>query len=55
MFRTQKFEKTKTQEENDILEKAMVEECESNLKILGATAIEDKLQDAVPQTISRLQ
>ena len=30
------------------------EEIETNLKLLGATAIEDKLQDGVPQCIERL-
>ena len=33
----------------------LVEEMESDLHILGATGIEDKLQEDVPQTISRLQ
>ena len=30
------------------------EEMEQNLTLLGATAIEDKLQDGVPQTIANL-
>ena len=30
------------------------EEIETNFKLLGATAIEDKLQDGVPQCIERL-
>ena len=30
------------------------EEMEQNLSLLGATAIEDKLQDGVPQTIANL-
>lgn len=30
------------------------EEIEQNLKLLGATAIEDKLQDGVPQCIEHL-
>ena len=30
------------------------EEIEKNLKLIGATAIEDKLQDGVPQCIERL-
>ena len=33
----------------------MVEELQSNLHLLGATAIEDRLQDDVPETIARLQ
>lgn len=33
---------------------AMYEEIEQNLKLIGATAIEDKLQDGVPQTIANL-
>ena len=32
----------------------MYEEIEQNLTLLGATAIEDKLQDGVPQTIANL-
>ncbi|ETE59168.1 putative phospholipid-transporting ATPase IC [Ophiophagus hannah] len=31
------------------------EEIEQNLKLLGATAIEDKLQDGVPETIHLLK
>eukprot|EP01137_Pigoraptor_chileana_P025686 Opistho-2@95508 len=34
---------------------AVYELLESNLRLLGATAIEDRLQDGVPQTISRLR
>ncbi|KAK6459736.1 membrane-spanning Ca-ATPase [Scheffersomyces xylosifermentans] len=34
---------------------AVAEEIESGLFLLGATAIEDKLQDGVPETISTLQ
>ena len=30
------------------------EEIETNLKLIGATAIEDKLQDGVPQCIEHL-
>lgn len=30
------------------------EEIEKNLKLLGATGIEDKLQDGVPECIERL-
>lgn len=33
---------------------ACYEEIEQNLSLLGATAIEDKLQDGVPQTIANL-
>ena len=32
----------------------LYEEIEENLTLLGATAIEDKLQDGVPQTIANL-
>lgn len=32
----------------------MYEQIEKNLILLGATAIEDKLQDGVPQCIERL-
>ncbi len=38
----------------DELVDSMYEEIEKNLKLLGATAIDDKLQDGVPQTIERL-
>ncbi len=34
--------------------KEVYEEIEKDLKLLGATAIEDKLQDGVPQCIERL-
>ncbi|KFU91213.1 putative phospholipid-transporting ATPase IK, partial [Chaetura pelagica] len=33
----------------------LYEEMEQNLQLLGATAIEDKLQDGVPETIQRLK
>lgn len=33
----------------------IIEEIENHLSILGATGIEDRLQEDVPQTISRLQ
>lgn len=33
---------------------AIYEEIEKNMTLLGVTAIEDKLQDGVPQTISKL-
>lgn len=33
---------------------AIYEEIEKNMTLLGVTAIEDKLQDGVPQTISNL-
>jgi P-type E1-E2 ATPase len=32
-----------------------MDKIERNLEILGATAIEDKLQDGVPQTIAHLR
>ncbi len=38
----------------DELVDSMYEEIEKNLKLLGATAIDDKLQDGVPQSIERL-
>lgn len=34
---------------------SMYEEVESELELVGVTAIEDKLQDGVPQTIANLQ
>lgn len=34
---------------------ALYEEVESELALIGVTAIEDKLQDGVPQTIANLQ
>lgn len=33
---------------------AVYEEIEQNMILLGATAIEDKLQDGVPETIAKL-
>jgi phospholipid-transporting ATPase len=39
---------------SEALEK-IAEEIEQNLQLLGATAIEDKLQDGVPDTIHTLQ
>lgn len=33
---------------------ALYEELEQNLNLVGASAIEDKLQDGVPQTIANL-
>lgn len=33
---------------------AIYEEIEKNMTLIGVTAIEDKLQDGVPQTISKL-
>jgi phosphoglycolate phosphatase-like HAD superfamily hydrolase len=41
-------------ERRDELVDSMYEEIEKNLKLLGATAIDDKLQDGVPQSIERL-
>jgi len=41
-------------EERDEKVAEMYEQIENNLKLLGATAIEDKLQDGVPQCIERL-
>ena len=42
-------------EEYAELERAIVEEIESGMSVLGVTGIEDRLQDDVPETISRLQ
>ncbi|RMB92545.1 hypothetical protein DUI87_31045 [Hirundo rustica rustica] len=42
-----------TSHRDEALDK-VYEEIENNLILLGATAIEDKLQDGVPETISRL-
>jgi phospholipid-translocating ATPase len=41
-------------EERDEKVAEMYEEIERNLILLGATGIEDKLQDGVPQCIERL-
>ncbi len=41
-------------ENRDARVKDAYEEIEENLKLIGATAIEDKLQDGVPQCIQRL-
>ena len=40
--------------EKDAKMEAVYEEIEQDLVLLGATAIEDKLQDGVPQTIQNL-
>jgi phospholipid-translocating ATPase len=44
---------TSTQGRDEKL-RTVYEEIESNLTLLGATAVEDKLQDGVPRTIARL-
>ena len=44
-----------SKEEYAELERAIVEEIESGMSVLGVTGIEDRLQDDVPETISRLQ
>jgi phospholipid-translocating ATPase len=44
-----------TKEELAMREEELVEEMESHLTVLGATGIEDRLQDGVPETIARLQ
>jgi P-type E1-E2 ATPase len=36
-------------------EQELIEGYERNLELLGATGIEDRLQDEVPETIARLQ
>jgi len=41
------------QSRDELLEN-LYEEIESDLLLLGATAIEDKLQEQVPETISQL-
>ncbi|KAJ3342262.1 hypothetical protein HDU93_002735 [Gonapodya sp. JEL0774] len=40
--------------DRDLLMERVASEIESQLTLLGATAIEDKLQDGVPETISKL-
>jgi magnesium-transporting ATPase (P-type) len=44
-----------SKEEAEEQEQALVEGLESSLEIIGATGIEDRLQDDVPITLSRLQ
>ncbi|CAF3737708.1 unnamed protein product [Rotaria sordida] len=43
-----------TMEQRDEKVVEMYEQIETNLKLLGATAVEDKLQDGVPECIQRL-
>ena len=40
--------------DREALLKAAAEECERDLTVVGATAIEDKLQEGVPDTIALL-
>lgn len=47
------FEST-LMEDRDEKVNQLYEEIEKNLLLIGATAIEDKLQDGVPQCIERL-
>lgn len=42
-------------ENREIAVEAVVNEIECNLKLLGATAIEDKLQEGVPETLRKLE
>lgn len=42
-------------EEKQTLLDASYKELESNLSLLGATAVEDKLQERVPETLSMLE
>jgi phospholipid-transporting ATPase len=46
------MEKRKSKEDNAI--DALMDEIEANLELMGATAIEDKLQEQVPDTIRSL-
>lgn len=48
----EEIEKRKNEQPNQIDE--LMSEIEQNLELLGATAIEDKLQDRVPETIANL-
>lgn len=41
-------------EDRDDKVSACYEEIEKNMMLIGATAIEDKLQDGVPETIANL-
>lgn len=49
------FEASTSMENREDKLNAIYEEIESDLSLVGVTAIEDKLQDGVPQTISKLQ
>lgn len=44
-----------TMEERDARIEAVSDELEQDLRLLGATAIEDRLQDGVPETIADLK
>lgn len=49
------YEASTSMEDREDKLNAIYEEIESNLILVGVTAIEDKLQDGVSQTISKLQ
>ncbi len=53
--RTHYRQKMITKEELALREEELVNEMEIHLTVLGATGIEDKLQQGVPETIARLQ
>lgn len=48
-------EATVTMEDRENRVQAVSDELEQDLRLLGATAIEDKLQDGVPETIADLK
>ena len=48
------FDCSTSMENRDEKVNELFEEIEKNLDLLGATAIEDKLQDGVPETIANL-
>jgi phospholipid-translocating ATPase len=51
----QYHEATVAMEDRDGKIEAISNELEQNLRLLGATAIEDRLQDGVPETIADLK
>lgn len=54
-LKTSKAKKKASEKDIEMAEVSIMEKYESHLKLLGATAIEDRLQDKVPETIARLQ
>jgi phospholipid-translocating ATPase len=52
-FKRQKAASVATENRQEQME-SLYEEIEADLLLLGATAIEDKLQDGVPETIANL-
>lgn len=51
----QEYEKWKTKFDNSNESEDLINEIESNLELIGCTAVEDKLQEEVPETIESIR